>query len=215
LARTIWTARFAAAAAAVVLVGTVALAFGAGGFGRAIVGGPQPSTTASPVSAASSPSPAPRATPMITGAKLDGTVSATGVTYHVRHPQVSGLADPAVAATTNSRLRDQEQGAIGDRDHGHRPDDDETRIQRPNARQNRAQVVVAHDGHAARPRPWDATPRGISSPPRLGSPGRVPRAMVPTEVTRAPRSCGSSGEGRPGRWCRRHSRNFVHEQRAC
>lgn len=118
LARTIWTTRFAAATAAVVLVGVVALALSAGGFGRPAVGGPLAATTASPVSAdpspSPSPSPTPQATPVVTGATLDGVVAATGATYLVRYPQVSGLASPAAAAAINTLLRDQAETSVRD-----------------------------------------------------------------------------------------------------
>ena len=105
VARTIWTARFAAAAA-VVLVGAVALAVGAGGIGHSAVSGPHASTTSPPESGGPGPSLTTRRIPRVTATTLSGVVAATGATYEVRYPQVGDLADPAVADAINRRLRD-------------------------------------------------------------------------------------------------------------
>lgn len=115
LVRTIRTARFAGAAAAVVLLAAVALAWGAGSFGRPLgIGGPPPSAAAAPVSAAPSPSPTPRATPSVTAEVVSGVVAATGATYQVRYPHVDGLADPTIAAAINRVLRDQADATVSD-----------------------------------------------------------------------------------------------------
>ncbi len=127
-ARGIRAARFAIAAAAVVLVTTMALAWGVGrptGIGGPPVAAsasplaalPSPVASASPVaspSPASSPSTAPRATPVVTATTLSGGVAATGATYQVRYPQVGGLSDPAVAAMINTLLRGQADAAVRD-----------------------------------------------------------------------------------------------------
>ena len=120
LGRGIQVARFAFAAAAVVLVTTVVLAWGAGR--PTGIGGPPVTASASPLAAVPSPSPStiaspspePRATPVVTGATLSGRVAATDATYQVRYPQVGGLADAAAAATINSLLRDQADAAVRD-----------------------------------------------------------------------------------------------------
>ena len=118
LTRSNQVARFAFAAAAVVLVTTIALAWGGGrptgiGAPAASTAASAPAVVASP-SPSASPSPIPRATPVITGTTLSGGVAATGATYQVRYPQVSGLADPAAAATINRLLRDQADAAVRD-----------------------------------------------------------------------------------------------------
>jgi hypothetical protein len=55
-----------------------------------------------------------RAIPVVLGETLSGVVAATGATYEVRYPQVSGLADPVVEAAVNARLRDQADAAVRD-----------------------------------------------------------------------------------------------------
>ena len=122
LARGAQVARFAFAAAAVVLVATIALSWGAGR--PTVIGGPPILASASPLAAVSSaspsagpsrsPIPTPRATPVVTAATLSGGVAATGATYQVRFPQVGGLADTAAAATINTLLRDQADAAVRD-----------------------------------------------------------------------------------------------------
>ncbi len=109
-------ARFAFAAAGVVLVTTVALAWGVGR--PTGIGGPPVSASASPQrvvpSPSPSPSPTPTANPIVTGAMLSGGVAATGATYQVRYPQVGGLADPAAAATIDTLLRDEAYASVRD-----------------------------------------------------------------------------------------------------
>jgi hypothetical protein len=123
LARGVQVARFAFAAAAVVIVATIALSWGAGR--PTVIGGPPVPASASPLaavpSASASPStvpspspiPTPRATPVVTATTLSGGVAATGATYQVRYPKVGGLADTA-AATINALLRDQADAAVRD-----------------------------------------------------------------------------------------------------
>jgi hypothetical protein len=124
LARGVHVARFAFAAAAVVLVATIALSWGAGR--PTGIGGPPVPASASPLAAVPSASPSPstvpspspsltpRATPVVTAATLSGGVAATGATYQVRYPQVGGLADTAASATINALLRDQADAAVRD-----------------------------------------------------------------------------------------------------
>ena len=118
LARGVHAARFAIAAAAVLLVMTIALAWGAGRPTR--IGAPLVPASGSPLpvvpSASPSPLPSrtPRANPVVTAATLSGGVAATGATYEVRYPQVGGLADPSAAATIDTVLRDQADAAVRD-----------------------------------------------------------------------------------------------------
>ena len=134
LARGLRALQFAGAAA-VVLVVVVVVAWAARGGGQPVgVGGPVPSSSASPSAAtpspspsptpgpsptpspspAPSPSPTPRANAIVTGATLTGTIAATGATYQVRYPRVSGLDDASAAAAINKLLQDGADAGLRD-----------------------------------------------------------------------------------------------------
>ncbi len=126
LTRGLRALRFAGAAA-IVLVAVVVVAWAARGDGRPVdVGGPVPSPSASPIAGTPSPSPAPsvspapspsltpRADPTVTGDVLSGVAAATGATYQVRYPRVSGLGDAPAGAAINKLLQDQADAAVRD-----------------------------------------------------------------------------------------------------